>query len=153
VASCAQLQALETAPYSHFVLTADIDCTGFDAGDGMGFRPIGSDEAEFGGRVNGQGHVITGLRIARPSQHRVGLFGRTRWAVLQNFGLVSPTIEGRDDVGALIGWQRWGLVEQVSVRDAAVTGRERVGALVGHMHHSKVYNSYARAGADLHQVG
>jgi YD repeat-containing protein len=146
VASCAQLQALETAPYSHFVLTADIDCTGFDAGDGMGFRPIGSDEAEFGGRVNGQGHVITGLRIARPSQHRVGLFGRTRWAVLLNFGLVSPTIEGRDDVGALIGWQRWGLVEQVSVRDAAVTGRDRVGALVGHMHHSKVYNSYARAG-------
>ena len=53
VANCAQPQALQTALYSYFVFTADIDCTSFDAGDGKGFRPIGSDAQEFGGRVNG----------------------------------------------------------------------------------------------------
>ncbi|MEZ4327747.1 MAG: MopE-related protein [Polyangiales bacterium] len=145
IANCAQLQAMSTALYDHFVVTADIDCTGFDAGDGHGFRPVGDDGLEFGGRVDGGGHVVTGLTIDRPTENRVGLFGRTRWAVITRLGLVSPHITGKDDVGALIGWQRWGLVEQVFVRGGTVAGRQRVGALVGQMHHSKVYDSYAQA--------
>jgi hypothetical protein len=48
-------------------VAGDIDCAGFDAGDGGGFRPIGvggSLYTPFEGHFDGAGHVIHNLTIA-----------------------------------------------------------------------------------------
>ncbi|MCA9578242.1 MAG: hypothetical protein KC668_22570, partial [Myxococcales bacterium] len=135
---------METRLDRHYALVGDVDCAGFDSGDGRGFLPIG-DGGDFRGELDGRGHVVRGLRIARASQSRVGLFERTRDAVVRDLGLVAPQVEGKDEVGGLIGNQRDGLVERVFVRDGVVTGREQVGALVGRMQHATVRDSYAQA--------
>lgn len=144
ISSCAELQAMENDLDGDYLLTQDIDCAGFDAGDGKGFRPVGTDGAEFTGSLDGREHLITNLRIDRGGDNRVGLFGRARAATIQLVGLVNPSITGRDDVGGLIGWQRWGIVKQVFVRGGSVSGRQRVGGLLGHMHHSIADNAYAQ---------
>ena len=51
-------------------LAADIDMEGYSSQ----FQPIGSEQSMYSGTFDGQGHVISNLKIFLP-QNRVGLFG------------------------------------------------------------------------------
>ena len=60
----------------HFALANDVDAaTTVNWNGGAGFRPIGTEAADFTGQLNGQAHVIRELFIDRPSENSVGLFG------------------------------------------------------------------------------
>ena len=107
---CMGLQAIQSDLSAFYRLAADIDCAGFDAGDGKGFDPIGTNPAPFTGGLLGDGHVISNLTIARPNQDRVGLFGVTNNAIIVRLGLENASVEGRQRVGGIIGWQRGGLL-------------------------------------------
>lgn len=145
---CAELQAMENDLAGSYRLAADIDCTSFDYGDGKGFLPIGRDAEEyspFTGTLDGQGHVITGVTIARPYENAIGLIGAANGAMIRRVGLVDVTIEGHSAVGAIVGD---GYATQLSESFAtgAVTGNDQAGGLVGWVGPtSEVVNSYSSA--------
>jgi len=61
-----------------FKLTTDLDLTGVDPkGDGTGWWPIGSWNSGdfFNGFFDGQGHIISNMKINRPTEVNQGLFG------------------------------------------------------------------------------
>jgi len=93
---------------ANFKLMTDIDLTGYDAGDGGGWMPIGSGGHSFCGNFDGNGHVITNITINRPGMTNVGLFGAvavggSSLPVISNLGIASGTITGKSNVGGVVG--------------------------------------------------
>lgn len=105
------------------------------------FQPVGDcgpqgdcllagEEFGFTGSLEGHGHVIRRLRIARPEDDGIGLFGvLARAGSVRGVVLEKAEVTGRDDVGALVG-ANFGLVADCRA-GVRVTGRHAVGALVG----------------------
>ncbi|MDQ0357845.1 filamentous hemagglutinin family protein, partial [Rhodoplanes tepidamans] len=117
-----------------YALANDIDASGTAAwNSGAGFAPIGTTTTQFSGTFDGQGHVITGLTIYRPSSTYVGLFGDTLNATITNVGLVGGSITGGNYVGSLVGRLWSGTTASVTrsyADDVAVTGAY-AGGLIG----------------------
>lgn len=91
-----QLQAMRDDLGAWYVLGNDIDATDTVTWNGgAGFEAVGSEANSFTGTLDGQGHVITGLYINRPSDGEVGLFGIIRdGAELKNVGLADVNMTG-----------------------------------------------------------
>ncbi len=107
ITNCTELEAMRDNLAGSYALTSDIDCTGFDPNhDGKGFIPVGSASAPFAGSLNGNGHTISNLTIARPAEDDVGLFGYiaegSGTGTFQNV-TITGSIEGHNFTGALIG--------------------------------------------------
>lgn len=113
-----------------YILTADIDLSGYD-----NFEAIGTAEKPFRGYLNGNNHVIRNLKIMREAvsagQDNQGLFGYAHGAIFSNFELSDPHVEGADHVGALIGTSKGSTVEQVVVTYPYVSGNNQVGGFIG----------------------
>ncbi|MBU9710580.1 GLUG motif-containing protein [Evansella tamaricis] len=90
-------------PGKFYVLTSDIDLSGDPWNDGEGWEPIGTSSDPFTGNLDGQGHIISGLTINRPSTNYIGLFGSTTESNVSNLTLYVEEIEGRHHVAGLIG--------------------------------------------------
>ncbi len=95
--------------------------------EGMGWDPIGSADAPFTGRLNGNGFSIHGLHVDR-SQVDVGLFGRLK-GTIENTILESVEIVGHANTGGLVGTNE-GIIVDSHVK-GRVTGRVGTGGLVG----------------------
>lgn len=109
-----------------YVLAGDIDATGTATWNAnAGFAPITLDA---GGRFDGQGHTINGLRIDRPLEGFVGLFSFNNGTVA-NLGIVGGEVTGHSDVGAVAGWNGGELANVYST--ATVKGTNWLGGLVG----------------------
>ena len=90
-----------------YYLANDINCSGFDYGDGKGFMPIGNSSSKFTGRFDGKGYKITHLYINRINH--VGLFGYTgSGSEIMGVGLEEVSIRGNDNVGGLVGVNEYG---------------------------------------------
>lgn len=89
-----------------FIQTTDIDASSsVNTNSGAGFSPIGFNYMNsFSGNYNGQGFVIDGLTINRPSQNNVGLFGEVfTTASVQNIKLTNVSINAGNYIGGLAG--------------------------------------------------
>jgi hypothetical protein len=114
------LSETESAWNSHFIQTADIDARetknwNLLHGESLGFLPIGFSESEgifrfFMGRYNGEGHCIRGLYIYRRDSFRVGLFGHTWKATLENIRLTD----------VLVGWNDHSWIRESENRESLV---------------------------------
>lgn len=105
------------------------------------FEPIGDcgpagncmitfDRFGFQGIVDGQDHVIRGLRISKPGGGGVGLFGVLgQSGTVRNIVLEDAAVVGRGGVGMLVG-SNFGIVYQNSAQGEAA-GELAVGGLVG----------------------
>ena len=142
-----------------YVLTADIDAsaTTFWNG-GAGLKPIGADfDSMFTGVLDGKGHAIKGLKVVRPTQNNVGLFGLLDvTATIRDLSMTNCYVSGSNCVGGLVGAQMGrvqrcrfsgtvvgigsvgglagtsdGIIEGCSAT-GAVTGKEYVGGLLGY---------------------
>ena len=88
----------------HYQLTKDIDLSGYDndSDESNGnFTPIGkSSSVSFKGMFNGNGKMISNLKIILPNQDYIGLFGSisSSTATIRNVGLKDVVIEGNDYV-------------------------------------------------------
>ena len=96
---------------------------------GSGFVPLGTNSQQFTGSLDGQGHTISNLYIARPSENAVGLFGTTSNASISNVGLLNEAIAGNNGVGGLVGVNNGSLTNVYS--SGSVSGNNDVGGLVG----------------------
>ncbi|MFC5471344.1 S-layer homology domain-containing protein [Cohnella suwonensis] len=127
----------------YYKLTADIDLSGYQAGEG--WLPIGDWNTSFQGNMDGNGFKITGLTINRPNtDDPIGLFGWAENANLSNMKLENVTITGGDNVGGLVGESDNGLISNSYVT-GSVSGTNYVGGLIGYNYYTTISNSYAAA--------
>ncbi len=136
------LQGVATLLGQNFVLANDINASATaNWSAGAGFSPIGSQtlngpNTPFTGVFDGQGHVISNLRINRNNMDTVGLFGYVGGGTVRNVGLDNASVTrpvggslGSGAVGSLVG------LNAGSVSNAwatgTVTGSGSVGGLVG----------------------
>ena len=107
----------------------------WDYGDGGGFMPIGDDTTEFTGEFDGDGYIIDGLYINRPSMNDVGLFGKVseigQTGTVKNVGLTNVDINGNNQVGALVGHVDTNGTVENCYSTGTVYGNNYVGGLVG----------------------
>ena len=127
-----------------YLLANDIDLSG------LNWVPIGyyidwnnSNNKLFSGVFDGQGHSIIGLTISG-GQNDAGLFGYTHLATIRNVVIRNPQIEGRGEVGALVGRQGYSStgIEKCAVIGGRIQGAGSVGGLVGYMEESPLQNCY-----------
>ena len=127
-----------------YLLANDIDLSG------LNWVPIGyyidwnnSNNKPFSGVFDGQGHSIIGLTISG-GQNDAGLFGYTHLATIRNVVIRNPQIEGRGEVGALVGRQGYSStgIEKCAVIGGRIQGAGSVGGLVGYMEESSLQNCY-----------
>ena len=139
IASARHLWLLRNHLTSHFELLKDLDLSVVTEREG--FNPIGDWRNPFIGTFDGKGKVIRNLRINRPRQGEVGLFGGVGdGGVVKNIGLEDVDLRGGGLIGGLAGLNL-GRIEK-SYATGAVVGEDRIGGLVGY-NDKIVENSYA----------
>ena len=125
----------------YYELQKDIDLGNYLANSSAGWQPIGNIDSDFYGKLNGNGHKVSGLWINKPAANYVGLFGYAySSAEIRNIGIEindgKGGVRGYNDVGGLVGYNSGGTISN-SYATGSVTGIGRVGGLVG----SNVENS------------
>ena len=111
---------------------------------GEGWQPIGNIRNPFTAIFDGNGYTITNLRIHRRNTDNIGLFSIVDGtdAEIRGVGLINAFVEGRNQVGGLVGDFTQGLKIANSYVRGTVEGVLNVGGLVGWTN-SDIENSYA----------
>ena len=121
-----QLDNMRNDLTAYYKLTADIDLSGV-----ANFSAIGPDSnSPFTGKLSGNGHVISNLKINNVNSKRQALFGYTNGATIENLGLVNVNIVGEGDIGAVVGKGIGTTIRQVSVT-GYIEGIDHVGGIIG----------------------
>ncbi len=128
------------------LLMNDIDLSGYPNWTPIGTFNPNSPQANcpFSGVFDGQGYSITGLKISGNEDSK-GLFGYTYSGAIRNVVIRNPEIEGKDQVGALVGYQAYSNqgIKNCAVIGGKIQGRSHVGGLVGYMEESPIQNCYS----------
>lgn len=133
---------------NEFKLMKDIDASDTkNWAAGSGFSPIGNNAMSFDGSFYGNGKVITGLTINRPSLDSLGFFGKVgATGQVDSLGLQGATVLGRTILGALFGVNS-GTVTNSFVTEGTVTSADSVQlniGLFGGKNNGSISNCYAR---------
>lgn len=109
-----EIQDTTNALNGTFVLARDLDMAQVND-----FNIIGDNANPFTGKFDGRGNRIRNLKIDRPDQDFVGIFGAvSEGAVVENVVLEAIDITGNDFVGSLAGSNAGSII-----RCSATTGR------------------------------
>ena len=128
----------------HYKQTADINASSTNVWDsGKGFNPIGRSGAPFRGNYNGQGFSVDSLYINRPLENNQGFFGYAYQCTIENLGMTNVNINGRYNVGGLIGYHNNSIVNNC-FSTGSIIGYYYVGGLVGRTYKSTINNSYSK---------
>lgn len=113
--------------------------------DDGNFEPIGLNNNPFMGDFNGEGNTVSFLKIFRPGESNVGMFGKTeKGAVIRNISLKDVSIFGGRHVGALIGWSKDSLVVNGRVFGSVSGDGSAIGGVIGYTsNNSLTKDSYA----------
>lgn len=114
------LEAVNNDLSAHYILINDINLAGITYN--------GAVIGDFTGSFDGNGHVISNLRIIGGSSY-VGLFSRI-YGYVTNLGLENCNVTGSGYVGGLVG-SNGGLITNCRNNTAVVNGGYCVGGLVG----------------------
>ena len=95
-----------------YKLAADISLSAY-----ANWEPIGTDDAPFTGKINGNGYKISGLKIDRARKAFVGLFGYIDGGAITNLALVNVNINGGGYSGSIAGY----------VTESSITGSYSTG--------------------------
>ena len=121
-----------------------------DAGDAYWNDGAGWEPMELGSTFDGGGHTIANLYINRTSEDDVGLFGSPFLGRIQEVGLISANVTGRNNVGGLVGDGN-GIHITDSYVTGAVSGVDSIGGLIGDSFNGRIAGGYSDAhvsGAD-----
>jgi Secretion system C-terminal sorting domain/SprB repeat/Ig-like domain CHU_C associated len=122
--------------------TADFEVGGQFYNGGLGFSPIGNVSTYFQGKYNGNGFTIENLKINRPNQNNVGLFGYTVASLIRKLGLKNVNITGESYVGGIAGIYLEGTLNECYAT-GSVSGVNYVGGIFGGVGYSNVNNCYS----------
>ncbi|MDV0446779.1 hypothetical protein MsAg5_06350 [Methanosarcinaceae archaeon Ag5] len=101
--------------------------------DENGWQPIGDATAGFGGKLDGGNAELSKFYINRTAADDQGLFGITAASSEiknMNLNLTGRTIEGKDNVGSLVG-RNYGKVTDSQMNGGTIAGNQYVGGLIG----------------------
>lgn len=139
VATPEQLDYVRDFLDGHFIQTADIDLGVSPWSDGEGWEPISDHGNQFTGQFDGNGHYINNLKINRPAQTNVGLFGINNGKLL-NITVEDAYVAGRSFVGVLVGNNYSNAIIDNSKSSGNVDAENTAGGLIGQnsgvIHHS-----------------
>ena len=104
---------------------------------GEDWTPIGQGDKKFRGTFEGNGHIITGLKVDQTlSDNAAGFFGVLNGNV-QNLKFINANVAGISGVGVVAGEIfNTGSISNVEVTIAEVSGNHYVGGIVGYMYGS-----------------
>jgi len=136
VRSAEALDSMRNNLSRDFVLTADIDLSGFDSDSDSSngnWIPIGDNSNRFTGGFYGNGYSVSGLNISLGGSENVGLFGVAENAKIVDANISGVVVGGKSS-GGLIG-----RAFTVSIIDSSFNGIVNssvnfVGGLVGRAH-------------------
>lgn len=130
----------------NYILRADIDLSGYANWQPIGtatYNPYEPDFEKavnltnaFKGRLNGNGHKITGLTINNENEEIfIGLFGAIHNAEFINIALedISITASSCERTGGLVGWCGGGLIADSYVT-GNIEGKHGIGLITGGTH-------------------
>ncbi|MDG2492230.1 MAG: BspA family leucine-rich repeat surface protein [Flavobacteriaceae bacterium] len=140
----------------HYIQTNDIEAgITSSLNNGLGWSPIGDESTGFSGSYNGQGYFIFDLKINRPTQDYIGLFGEIKPSygssslIVKDIYFENANIIGAEFVGVLAGnieglsINNYVQVQSVFIVDSFVAGDNTIGGLAGRVYnHSTVTRSY-----------
>lgn len=107
----------------HFVQTASIDASESQNWFAYkGFYPVGTNTARFTGSYNGRGNVIDNLKINRPDDDYLALFGRASGAAFDSIPVTNINVVGSPDasghyLGSILAYG-----SNVSISNCSSTG-------------------------------
>ncbi|MFA6037774.1 MAG: GLUG motif-containing protein [Legionellales bacterium] len=105
ISSCSELQSINGSLSSSFILVNDLDCNGFDSGDGKGFMPLGSANYHFHGTLDGNNYTVFNLKINRPDLNNAGLIGYLGLTgTIKNISVVNGSVTGAGYSGGIVGY-------------------------------------------------
>ena len=119
-----ELQAMQDNLSGKYILMNNIDLEGYD------WTPVGTAANPFLGEFNGNGYVISNLKIIKPEENDLGVFGYTGTSSISNLGLENIEINGKDHCGSLVG-HGGGTVKNCYSTNAVISGRHIIGGLIG----------------------
>ena len=124
--------------HKYFKLGADISYDPNELTDGNNFTAIGiyyNSEYPFyyfDGTFDGDGHIISGIRINQPVDNPQALFGCVGPnGTVKNVTLIDAVIIGNVIVGGIVGDIR-GTVENCRVINSNITGNSSIGGITGY---------------------
>jgi hypothetical protein len=124
----------------NYILMADISLSGYASG--QGWIPIGTNASRFTGTFDGNGHVISGLVINRPSGDYQGLFGYIEsGGEVNNLIIDNCSISARNQAGSITGINS-GIISK-SHSTGAVSGGICTGGLAGQNIEGIINDSYS----------
>ena len=115
------LNSYNTGSDKTFKLTGDITYTYGDDDTQSNFTPMGMTAYPFGGTLDGQGHVISGIRIYQPSATYQGLFHTIVNGTVRDLVLSDVRITGDYYVGGIAGYIESGVIENCFVINTDIT--------------------------------
>ena len=122
VTTASELNDIRNNPAAHYRLMNDIDLADWLAENSPeeGWEPIN----DFTGSLDGNGFVISGIWINRPSTDKVGLFGSISGGVIKRLGLLiaeGKNIVGNNYVGGIAGHTPYS-TSAISIEECFVAG-------------------------------
>ena len=122
VTTASELNDIRNNPAAHYRLMNDIDLDDWLAENSPeeGWEPIN----DFTGSLDGNGFVISGIWINRPSTDKVGLFGSISGGVIKRLGLLiaeGKNIVGNNYVGGIAGHTPYS-TSAISIEECFVAG-------------------------------
>ena len=148
IATAEQLDRVRDDLTAHYILTADIDLSGYENWEPIGEFQSRSDAPEdaevphpdfaFTGTFKGDGHTISNLTVASAAPMGAGLFGcasgtEQREAYIGGFTLENANVSGGYLVGGAVGLQFMGCkVSDITLTGKnSLTGMQGIGGIVG----------------------
>jgi hypothetical protein len=128
-------------------LGADIDLNDLDAVNDN-WIPVGTATSKFTGTFDGNGYVISNLRIdlSATSTDGVGFFGYVLGSTIKNVGLHDVDVTGHSHVGAVAGDADSSLFSSICVTGSVEGTGDLVGGMVGDIYSSSsISSSYTMA--------
>ncbi len=120
VSNATELAAISNDLSGSYILTADITLTG-------DWIPI----VGFTGTLDGNGHIISGLKVNQSTTAERGLFSTANGATIKKLGIEGASIVGNERTGAIVGLMIGGLIEKCYVANSYIEGRDHVGSIGG----------------------
>lgn len=126
--------------------SADYSSTGNFYNVGNFFIPIGTSAQPFTGSYDGGGYIIDSLKIDRPVQYHIGLFGYTNNATVKNLGVTNAEVVAFGNGGVLVGTINNNTVVTKCFSTGIALGATNnyLGGLIGRNNNSNVSNSYSK---------
>ncbi|HQO22645.1 MAG TPA: GLUG motif-containing protein [Spirochaetota bacterium] len=140
------LQKINNNQSGHYLISNDMDFSEYK----NTWTPIGSTSSGFSGILNGNGYVVTSLKVLNYTYDstNIGLFGCIDNGTVFSLGLTDIEIYGYKNVGSLAGQNISGAIYNCYASGKVLSMKSNTGGLVGFNNQGTISDCYASVSVD-----